>query len=91
MSEELGEHMHQDLGVMEERYQGFWDTTMMPYYSWSLIRHFPKSQRRAFKRSFLKLHDYTFYFVKLVVVNTWFFLSFTYIAETQKLEPIKLF
>lgn len=59
MSEEQGERMHQDLRVMEERYQGFWDTNMMSDYCWSLIRHFPKSthQRRALKRSFLELND----------------------------------
>lgn len=59
MSEEQGERMHQDLRVMEERYQGFWDTNMMSDYCWSLIRHFPKSthRRRALKRSFLELND----------------------------------
>lgn len=59
MSEEQGERMHQDLRVIEERYQGFWDTNMMSDYCWSLIRHFPKSthNRRALKRSFLELND----------------------------------
>lgn len=59
MSEEQGERMHQDLRVMEERYQGFWDTNMMSDYCWSLIRHFPRSthKRRALKRSFLELND----------------------------------
>ncbi|GBP55475.1 hypothetical protein EVAR_42651_1 [Eumeta japonica] len=59
MSEEQGERMHQDLRVMEERYQGFWDTNMMADYCWSLIRHFPKSthRRRALKQSFLELND----------------------------------
>ena len=54
LSEEKGERMHQDLRVMEKRYQGFWDTNMMSDYCWSLIRHFPKSthQRRALKRNF---------------------------------------
>ncbi|GBP65212.1 hypothetical protein EVAR_49012_1 [Eumeta japonica] len=59
MSEEQGECMRQDLRVMEERYQGFWDTNMMADYCWSLIRHFLKSthRRRALKRSFLELND----------------------------------
>lgn len=59
MSEEQGERMHQDLRVIEERYQGFWDRNMMSDYCWCLIRHFPKSthKRRALKRSFLELND----------------------------------
>ncbi|GBP81915.1 hypothetical protein EVAR_65093_1 [Eumeta japonica] len=59
MSEEQGERMHQDLRVMEERYQGYWDTNMMTDYRRSLTRHFPKSthRRRALKRSFLELND----------------------------------
>ncbi|GBP13914.1 hypothetical protein EVAR_10482_1 [Eumeta japonica] len=59
MSEEQGERMRQDLRVMEERYQGFWDTHMKADYCWSLIRHFPKSthRRRALKLSFLELND----------------------------------
>lgn len=59
MSEEQGECMHQDLRVMEDRYQGFWDKNMMSDYCWSLIRHFPKSthQRKALKRSFVEAND----------------------------------
>ncbi|GBP88877.1 hypothetical protein EVAR_63899_1 [Eumeta japonica] len=50
-SEEQGERMDQDLRVMEERYQGFWDSNMMADYCWSLIHHFSKSthRRRALK------------------------------------------
>ncbi|GBP72446.1 hypothetical protein EVAR_24357_1 [Eumeta japonica] len=59
MSEEQGERMRQDLRVMEERYQGFWDTNMMTDYRRSLTRHIPQSthRRRALKRSFLELND----------------------------------
>ncbi|GBP00205.1 hypothetical protein EVAR_832_1 [Eumeta japonica] len=35
-SEEQGERFHQDLKVMEERYQGRWDCHMMADYCWSL-------------------------------------------------------
>ena len=38
-SEEQGERFHQDLKVMEERYQGRWDRHMMADYCWSLQRH----------------------------------------------------
>ena len=33
-SEELGERFHQDIGMMEERYQGRWDTNMFADHSW---------------------------------------------------------
>ena len=38
MSEEHGEHFHQDIQVMEKRYQGRWDEAMMGDYVWTLIR-----------------------------------------------------
>ena len=38
MNEEHGERFHQDIQVMEKRYQGRWDETMMGNYVWTLIR-----------------------------------------------------
>ena len=37
-SEEQGEHFHQDVKVMEKRYQGRWDTSMLSDYCWMLKR-----------------------------------------------------
>ncbi|MGR0202217.1 hypothetical protein, partial [Klebsiella pneumoniae] len=37
-SEEQGERFHQDIKVMEQRYQGKWNTTMMADYCWNLKR-----------------------------------------------------
>ena len=38
ISEEQGERFHQDIKVMEERYQGRWDCHMMVDYCWNLKR-----------------------------------------------------
>ena len=38
VSEEQAEKFHQDIGVIEERYQGRWDSHMMADYWWTLIR-----------------------------------------------------
>ena len=55
LSEEQGERFHQDIRVMEERYQGRWDATMLADYCWSLQRHCPdtKHSRKCYKRHFL--------------------------------------
>ena len=37
VSEEQGEQFHQDIKIMEERYQGRWDAHMMSDYCWALI------------------------------------------------------
>ena len=53
-SEEQGERFHQDIQIMEERYQGRWNTHMMADYCWSLQRdcssttHSRKSHKRRF-------------------------------------------
>lgn len=53
-SEEQGERFHQDIKVMEERYQGRWDINMLADYCWCLKRdnpdaqHKKKSSRKAF-------------------------------------------
>ena len=38
VSEEYGERFHQDIQVMEKRYQGRWDEAMMGDYVWNLVR-----------------------------------------------------
>ena len=38
VSEEQGERFHQDIRVMEERYQGRWDVNMLADYCWCLKR-----------------------------------------------------
>jgi len=35
VSDEQGEYFHQDIKVMESRYQGRWDIHMMADYCWS--------------------------------------------------------
>ncbi|KAI6656622.1 hypothetical protein LOD99_1417 [Oopsacas minuta] len=55
LSEEQGERFHQDIKVIEERYQGRWDTHMMADYCWSLQRDCPliSHNRKSNKRLFL--------------------------------------
>ena len=55
VSEEQGERFHQDVKVMEERYQGRWNCNMMADYCWSLMRDAPHAvhKRLATKRKFL--------------------------------------
>lgn len=55
VSEEQGECFHQDIKLMEERYQGRWDSNMMADYCWSLMRDIPEAvhQRSAKKRKFM--------------------------------------
>lgn len=54
-SEEQGERFHQDIRIMEERYQGRWDRHMMADYCWSIQRdcsdsfHKRKSNKKIFK------------------------------------------
>ena len=36
LSEQQGERLHQNITVMEERYQGRWDTHMIADYCWNL-------------------------------------------------------
>lgn len=54
-SEEQGERFHQDISVMEGRYQGRWNVNMMADYCWSINRHNPeaKHKRKSYRRQFL--------------------------------------
>lgn len=45
-SEEQGERFHQDIMVMENRYQGRWDINMMADYCWTLQRETQDSKKR---------------------------------------------
>jgi len=54
-SEEQGERFHQDLKVMETRYQGRWDINMMADFCWTLQRESSenlKRKRTSLHRSF---------------------------------------
>ena len=55
VSDEQGERFHQDLKIMEERYQGRWDVHMMADYCWSIKRDSPQVEhsRKSYKRKFL--------------------------------------
>ena len=55
VSEEQRERFHQDIKMMEERYQGRWDAHMMSDYCWTLIRDCIKQsyRRKPYKRTFL--------------------------------------
>ena len=55
VSDEQGERFHQDIKIMEERYQGRWGTTMMADFCWCLIREAGNvpHRRKANKRKML--------------------------------------
>jgi hypothetical protein len=54
-SEEQGERFHQDITIMEQRYQGQWNVSMMADYCWSLKRDVPDSthKRKPKRQQFL--------------------------------------
>ena len=56
LSEKQGERFHQDMKVMEERYQGRWDRHMMADYCWSIQRDCPddRHKRKLYKQRFAK-------------------------------------
>jgi hypothetical protein len=43
VSDEHGERFHQDIAVMEKRYQGKWSVNMLSDYCWSIIRDVPET------------------------------------------------
>ena len=53
VSEEHGERFHQDVQVMEKRYQGRWDEAMMGDYVWNLVR---KGNTTHKQKSYLDVH-----------------------------------
>ena len=46
LSEEQGERFHQDIRVMQERYQGRWDVNFLARYCWCLKRDVVVTQHR---------------------------------------------
>ena len=55
VSDEQGERFHQDLKIMEERYLGYRDKSMMADYCWSIKRNCPDEvyKRKSYKCKFL--------------------------------------
>ena len=55
VSDEQDERFHQDIKIMEERYQGRWYIKMMADYCWNLKREVPYSNhsRKSRKLKFL--------------------------------------
>ena len=55
MNEEHGERFHQDIKVMEARYQGQWDVAMMADYCWCLKRNCERSEmaRESKRRKYI--------------------------------------
>ena len=45
-SEEHGEGFHQNIGPMDKRYKGRWDSAMMGDYIWSLVRQDKSDHKR---------------------------------------------
>ena len=58
VSEEHGEGFHQDIKMMEERYQGRLDAHMMSDYCWTLVRDCTEQsyRRKSYKRTFLQMN-----------------------------------
>ena len=56
-SKEHGERFHQDIKVMEERYQGRWNVHMIAGYCWSLQRDClaASHSRKSYKRKFVNI------------------------------------
>lgn len=52
VSEEQGERFHQDIKVMEKRYQGRWNINMMGDYCWSLHREIQHASHR--RKSYIR-------------------------------------
>lgn len=51
VSDEQGERFHQDIKSMEERYQGFWNDSMMADYCWMLYRDAPDTKYHRKRKS----------------------------------------
>jgi hypothetical protein len=54
-SEEQIKRFHQDIAIMEQRYQGQWNISMMADYCWSLKRDVPQAihKRKSKRQQFL--------------------------------------
>jgi hypothetical protein len=47
---DIGERFHQDIAVMEKRYQDSWDSSMMGDYAWNLLREDGSEKRRKTRK-----------------------------------------
>ena len=54
-----GKRFHQDIRLMEERYQGRWGSHMMADYCWTLIRDCNEKNhsRKSYKRTFVQMNS----------------------------------
>ena len=54
MSDEQGERFHQDIQVMEKRYQEFWNESMIADFCWMLYRDEPEKvyKRQSYSQRF---------------------------------------
>ena len=51
VSDEYGERFHQDISLMEKRYEGKWNCAMLADYCWTLARDAPTTEyKRQAKR-----------------------------------------
>ena len=59
VSKEQEERFHQDIRMMEERYQGRWDSHTMTDYCWTLIRDCAgqSHSRKSYKRTSLQINS----------------------------------
>ena len=53
VSKEHGKRFHQDIQVMEKRYQGRWDEAMMGDYVWNLVQKCNITYKRKFIQMFI--------------------------------------
>ena len=73
-SEKQGELFHQDIRIMEERYQGRWDHHMMADYCWTSIRDFSERNHDRkvycnFCFNYLMNSIYTFCFYIVLITH----------------------
>ena len=70
VSKEHGERFHQDIQVMEKRYQGRWNEAMMGDYVWNLMRkcNTTYKPKKLFKLSFLIKKFYGSFAMSLTVL-----------------------
>mgnify|MGYP003623502640 CR=1 FL=1 len=52
VSDEHGEHFHQEISAMEKRYQGKWNPNMLADYCWTIKRDAPQAKYKR-KSKFL--------------------------------------
>jgi len=50
VSDEHGEHSHQEISSMEKRYQGKWNCAMLTDYCWTLVRDIPTMEYKRQER-----------------------------------------